>query len=67
MPHFRPYRWLLTVSIFLFPPACTEQENVPQPPGEELRSSKQRITAPSVQDDDVDLQVAGNTAFALDG
>ena len=62
--------WFLTVSFLsslLLSSACTEeQENVPRPPGQELRSSKQRITVPNVQDTDVDLQVAGNTAFALD-
>jgi len=62
----RLHRWIIFVSLSLILSGCTEQENVSRPPGEELRSSKQRITAPVVQDSDVDLQVAGNTAFALD-
>jgi len=65
-PKVRLCRWIVTVSMFLISSGCTEQEKVLAPPGEELRSSKQRITAPVVQDADVDLQVAGNTAFALD-
>ncbi len=36
------------------------------PPGTELRSDKQRITAPDVDAADLEVQVAGNTAFALD-
>jgi serpin B len=38
----------------------------PDPPGTELKSDKQRITAPEVTPAELEAQVAGNTNFALD-
>ena len=53
--------------LVLFLPACgmNSQQDIPQP-GSELKSDLQRITAPVTDASDVELQVAGNTAFALD-
>jgi serpin B len=45
---------------------CGGDGPAPEAPGTELRSDKQRISAPDVAPADLALQVRGNTAFALD-
>jgi len=52
--------------LMLVLPACGGGGPGTDQPGTELRSEKQRITAPQVDPSDVDSQVAGNTTLALD-
>jgi serpin B len=54
------------LAFMLVLPACGGGGPGPDQPGTELRSEKQRITVPQVDPADVDSQVAGNTALALD-
>ena len=68
---FRYRSWLVSVLVAAFAfmlmlPACGGSGPDTNPPGTELRSEKQRITAPQVDSSDVESQVAGNSAFALD-
>lgn len=55
-------------ALMLTLPACGGggDGSDPDRPGTELRSQKQRITKPEVDPGQVETQVAGNTAFALD-
>ncbi len=46
--------------------SCDSGGGVPEPPGTEVKSGLERDTTPDVSTAEIESQVAGNTAFALD-